>query len=90
MAWLCSDFGNSHGIHSAAQEARAPARWETYDPVAFGNYYKYRPLPVAFRALTIISEIGMLTFWHWVEKDIQKRAEKVCSFSAKSSFRKLK
>ncbi|KAG0609226.1 hypothetical protein M758_8G168000 [Ceratodon purpureus] len=71
------DFGKAHGIHSATQGTRAPARWETYDPVAFQNYYRYRPLSVAFRAMTIVSEIAMLTYWHFVQKDIQKRADKL-------------
>lgn len=74
------DFGKAHGFHSATQDARAPTRWQTYDPVAFQKYYRYRPFPVAFRAMTIVFEIGMLTFWHFVQKDIQKRAEKLrCS-----------
>ena len=73
----CRLLGRSHGIHTAAQEGRAPARWETYDPVAFANYYRYRPLSVAFRALTIVSEIAMLAGWHWIEKSVQKRADNV-------------
>lgn len=35
---------------------------------------------MAFRAMTIVSEIVMLTFWHWVEKDIYKRANKVDTY----------
>ncbi|KAG0601172.1 hypothetical protein M758_11G089700 [Ceratodon purpureus] len=70
-------IGKAYGIHSVAGEARAPTKWETYDPVAFKNYYRYRPLPVAFRAITIVSEVFMLTLWHWIEKDIQKRADKL-------------
>jgi hypothetical protein len=46
-------------------------------PVAFAKYYRYRPLSVAFRALTIVSEIAMLVGWHWVEKSVEKRADNV-------------
>jgi hypothetical protein len=31
--------------------------------------------------MTIVSEITMLTYWHFVQKDIQKRADKVATFT---------
>ncbi|CAM6042332.1 unnamed protein product [Sphagnum compactum] len=69
--------GSIHGIHSAAKDIWSPAKWDSYDPVAFGKYYQYRPFLVAHRVMLIVAEVFMLTMWHWAEKDIHKRAAKL-------------
>lgn len=81
-SFICLRFtsGSIHGIHSAAQDIWSPAKWDSYDPVAFGKYYQYRPFLVAHRVMLIVAEVFMLTMWHWAEKDIHKRAAKVKHF----------
>lgn len=75
-SFICLRFsaGNIHGIHSAAW---SPAKWDSYDPVAFRKYYRYQPFLVAHRVILILAEIVMLTLLHWAEKDVHKRAAKV-------------
>ncbi|CAM6021542.1 unnamed protein product [Sphagnum balticum] len=75
-SFICLRFsvGNIHGIHSAAW---SPAKWDSYDPVAFRKYYRYQPFLVAHRVILILAEIVMLTLLHWAEKDVHKRAAKL-------------
>jgi hypothetical protein len=75
-SFICLRFsaGNVHGIHSAAW---SPAKWDSYDPVAFRKYYRYQPFLVAHRVILILAEIVMLTMLHWAEKDVHKKAAKL-------------
>lgn len=50
---------------------------------SFGSFktltkvYNFRPLLVFFRATYIMAEVTMLSVWHFLLKDTQKRAEKL-------------
>ena len=73
---FCTDFRRSYSASRSGHD-RNTGEWITYDPQAFSQYYKYRPLQVAHRAIILISEVVLLSIGHVVEKDILKRAEKL-------------
>lgn len=60
--------------------------WTIYNPDEFARYYRYRPLPVVFRATVIIVEMLLLGMNHLIEKDTQKRADKVFTFIQSQVF----
>ncbi|CAM6120342.1 unnamed protein product [Calypogeia fissa] len=72
---FCNAFRTFHSTPSSGYLYRNTKEWKTYDPLAFAEYYRYRPLRVAYRTINLILEVFLLSFGHLVEKDIHRRAE---------------
>ena len=51
--------------------------WHTYDPENIAKFYRWRILPVAYRALNLLTETVILRIRKETEPDIMVRARKV-------------
>ncbi|GAQ89122.1 ABC1 family protein [Klebsormidium nitens] len=65
------------GFFTEDETVELPQRLKpaVYDPGALARHYRWRPLPVLWRALVITAEVGWLRLRSLRESDINKRAE---------------
>eukprot|EP00850_Spirogloea_muscicola_P004093 SM000017S02833 [mRNA] locus=s17:512202:517378:- [translate_table: standard] len=64
------------GVHFIEEENRTrPPEWQYYDPEAFAEYYKWRPLLLLRRAVLLLWEAALLQIGRYTVKDIKRRAD---------------
>lgn len=78
-------FFHRHGMHSAVGDFHAKQHKHTKDfelhamenSYGLTKIFHLRPLLLVNRATYIMAEVTMLSIWHFLLKDVQKRAEKL-------------
>jgi hypothetical protein len=74
-------FEDAFFSEDPASEAPQKLKPAVYDPGALARHYRWRPLPVLWRACVITWEVGWLRLMSLMQDDITKRAEMVGTFT---------